>query len=72
MAIISFAKAINEALFVAMTVDPNVICYGLGTDDPKGIFGTTLGLQEKFGCERVFDMPTSENAMTGIGIGAAH
>lgn len=56
---------------IAMEQDPSVICYGLGTDDPKGIFGTTLGLQEKFGPERVFDMPTSENAMTGIGIGAA-
>lgn len=71
MAIITFAKAINEALSVAMARDPNVICYGLGVDDPKGVFGTTLGLQEKFGPERVFDMPTSESAMTGIGIGAA-
>ena len=71
MALITFAKAINEALSVAMTMDPNVICYGLGTDDPKGVFGTTLGLQEQFGRERVFDIPTSENAITGIGIGAA-
>jgi pyruvate/2-oxoglutarate/acetoin dehydrogenase E1 component len=71
MAIISFAQAINDALIEAMTIEPNVICYGLGTDDPKGVFGTTLGLQGKFGSERVFDMPTSENAMTGIGIGAA-
>ena len=67
----TFAEAINDALSVAMTQDPNVICYGLGADDPKGVFGTTLGLQEKFGPERVFDIPTSENAMTGIGIGAA-
>ena len=71
MALMTFAKAINEALSVAMAQDPNVICYGLGVDDPKGVFGTTLGLVEKFGAERVFDMPTSENAMTGIGIGAA-
>ena len=71
MTVMTFANAINEALYVAMTIDSNVICYGLGTSDPKGIFGTTLGLQEKFGEQRVFDMPTSENAMTGIGIGAA-
>jgi pyruvate/2-oxoglutarate/acetoin dehydrogenase E1 component len=71
MAVVSLATAINEALTIAMTRDPNVICYGLGVDDPKGVFGTTLGLQEKFGPERVFDMPTSENAMTGVGIGAA-
>jgi pyruvate dehydrogenase E1 component beta subunit len=71
VALMTFAKAINEALSVAMVHDANVICYGLGVDDPKGVFGTTLGLQQKFGPERVFDMPTSENAMTGIGIGAA-
>ncbi len=71
MAVMTFAKAINEALSLAMVQDESVICYGLGVDDPKGVFGTTLGLQEKFGPDRVFDMPTSENAMTGIGVGAA-
>ena len=68
---ISFAEAIREGLSVAMELDPKVICYALGIDDPKGTFGTTLGLQERFGPSRVFDTPTSENAMTGIGIGAA-
>jgi acetoin:2,6-dichlorophenolindophenol oxidoreductase subunit beta len=68
---ITYGDAIKEALEIAMSTDDSVICYGLGVDDPKGIFGTTLGLQEKFGEDRVFDMPTSENAMTGIGIGAA-
>ncbi|OQY48211.1 MAG: alpha-ketoacid dehydrogenase subunit beta [Candidatus Parabeggiatoa sp. nov. 2] len=67
----TFAKAINEALKIAMEIDPNVICYGLGVDDPKRIFGTTLGLQERFGKDRVFDMPTSENGMTGVAIGAS-
>ncbi len=68
---LNFAQAVNEALHQAMENDPSVICYGLGMDDPKLIFGTTSGLQEKFGPQRVFDMPTSENAMTGIAIGAA-
>ncbi len=68
---ITFASAINEALHQAMDVDKNVILYGLGADDPKRIFGTTAGLKEKFGNERVFDMPTSENAMTGVAIGAS-
>ena len=54
-----------------MELDDSVICYGLGTDDPKGVFGTTLGLHERFGRERAFDMPTSENAMTGVAIGAS-
>lgn len=71
MPIMTFASAINDALNVAMAIDESVICYGLGVPDPRGVFGTTLGLQEKFGADRVFDMPTAENAMTGIGIGAA-
>lgn len=69
--IITYGSAVNEAIEQAMEIDPSVICYGLGVDDPKRIFGTTIGLKEKFGGQRVFDMPTSENAMTGIGIGAS-
>ena len=68
---ISYAEAINEATAQAMRMDDAVICYGLGVDDPKGIFGTTMGLQEEFGPDRVFDMPVAENAMTGVAIGAA-
>lgn len=68
---ITFANAINNALRESMQQDDSVICYGLGVTDPKGIFATTLGLEEQFGKERVFDMPTSENAMTGVAIGAA-
>ena len=65
------AEAIRVATAEAMSADPRVIIMGLGVPDPKGIFGTTLGLQEEFGPERVFDIPCSENAVTGIAIGAA-
>jgi pyruvate dehydrogenase E1 component beta subunit len=44
---------------------------GLGVTDPKGVFGTTLGLSEKYGPKRVIETPTSENAITGIGVGLA-
>ena len=71
MRIKKYFEAINEAISTAMEIDKSVICYGLGVPDPKGVFGTTMGLQEKFGKERVFDMPTSENAMTGVAIGAS-
>ena len=54
-----------------MERDPRVYVMGLGVTDPKGIFGTTLGLEQKYGSKRVLDMPTSENGMTGIGIGSA-
>lgn len=71
MALMTFAEAIRDALRVALTTDPGVICFGLGVPDPKGVFGTTLGLQDEFGEDRVFDMPTSENGMTGVAVGAA-
>jgi pyruvate dehydrogenase E1 component beta subunit len=67
----TYAEAIRDALSVALARDPSVIVYGLGVPDPRGVFGTTLNLHQEHGSRRVFDMPTSENAMTGIGIGAA-
>lgn len=68
---ITYAAAIREAQAQAMRADEDVYVIGLGVPDPKGIFGTTLGLQEEFGKNRVLDMPCSENAMTGIVIGSA-
>jgi pyruvate/2-oxoglutarate/acetoin dehydrogenase E1 component len=67
----TFADAINDALILSMRKDKNMICYGLGITDPKNIFGTTKNLLKKFGDKRVFDVPCSENALTGISIGAA-
>lgn len=69
--IISFSQAINEALFLSMNRDKNVLLMGLGIDDPKSIFETTKGLNKFFSNNRVFDMPTSENSMTGFAIGLA-
>ena len=68
---LKYSEAINEALFMSMRKDKKTIILGLGADDPKGIFGTTIGLKEKFGNSRVFDVPTSENSLTGICIGLA-
>ncbi|QVL57847.1 MAG: alpha-ketoacid dehydrogenase subunit beta [Simkaniaceae bacterium] len=68
---IKFNQAILEGTSQLLETDPSVYVMGLGVPDPKGTFGTTLGLQEKFGSERVMDMPTSENAMTGVAIGTA-
>lgn len=68
---ITYAQAIREGLDQAMEQDPRVILIGEGVPDPKAIFGTTLGLCEKYGERRVFDMPLSENGGTGFCIGAA-
>ena len=68
---IKYSAAILQATDQLMALDPSVYIMGLGVPDPKGIFGTTLGLEEKYGSDRVLDMPTSENGMTGIAIGSA-
>jgi pyruvate dehydrogenase E1 component beta subunit len=68
---IQFSEAILEATDQAMSADARVYLMGLGVPDPKGIFGTTIGLAEKYGPDRVMDMPTSENGMTGVAIGSA-
>lgn len=68
---ISFIDAVREATDQEMARDDSVILYGLGVDDPKAIQGTTRGLAEKYGPERVFDTPLAEDALTGVGVGMA-
>lgn len=69
--IITYAKAISEAIDLCMAKDNSVYIIGEGVPDPSGFFGTTIGLQEKYGKLRAMDMPTSENGMTGVAIGSA-
>ena len=68
---ISFREALARAISDEMTQDPNVFIYGLDVPDHKRIFGSTAGLLEKFGKERCFGTPLSEDAMTGVALGAA-
>lgn len=68
---LTYAAALCEALEDCLERDPSVYVMGLGAPDPKGVFGTTSGLLERFGPDRVQDMPCSENAMTGVAIGSA-
>ncbi len=66
---ITYSQAINKALTEEMSRNKKLVCFGLGVNDSLNFFGTTKGLVKKFGSERVFETPTSENAMTGIGVG---
>ena len=70
-ALISQAQAIRDAIALAMENNPNIFVTGEGVTDPRGTFGTTLDLVDRFGKERVFDAPLSENCMTGMCVGAA-
>ncbi|PHQ81674.1 MAG: alpha-ketoacid dehydrogenase subunit beta [Coxiella sp. (in: Bacteria)] len=66
-----FISLVNAALHKAMEIDDTVLNYGLGMNDSIRIFGASKGLVERFGPDRVFDMPTAENGMTGVGVGLA-
>jgi pyruvate/2-oxoglutarate/acetoin dehydrogenase E1 component len=68
---LSFAQAINAALRQAMELDKDVFVYGIGADGQTGIFGTTSGLVERFGPQRVFDTPIAEAGLTALAAGAA-
>jgi pyruvate dehydrogenase E1 component beta subunit len=69
--IINYTEALKEAMDIALAADPSVFIMGQGVDDPGGMFGITKGLPQKYGADRVFDTPLSEEGMTGIGVGAA-
>lgn len=69
--IIRYTEALREAFEHALATDPAVFLLGLGVSDPTGIYGTTKGLVDRFGPDRVLETPTAENAMTGVAIGAA-
>lgn len=68
---ITYCEALNEATSQEMERDPSVFVYGIGVPDHKKVFGSTDGLLEKFGPQRCFDTPLSEDCMTGFGLGAA-
>lgn len=68
---LSYAEAISEAHLQTMKVDPDCYIMGLGVTDYKGIFGTTIDVYKKYGRRRVIEAPASENALSGIAIGAA-
>jgi pyruvate dehydrogenase E1 component beta subunit len=69
--VVSYVQAVNEALVLALEHDPRVFVLGQGVDDPTAMFGTTKGLQARFGRSRVFDTPLSEEGMMGVSTGAA-
>lgn len=69
--VLAYVEAIREAVEQEMMQDERVFLFGLDVDDHKAIQGSTKGLVQKFGSKRVFGTPLSEDAMTGVAIGAA-
>lgn len=67
----NYLTALKEALFEEMQANPDMIALGEDIGALGGAFGVTEGLQERFGKDRVVDMPISEAAIVGAAVGAA-
>ncbi|KAG2486460.1 hypothetical protein HYH03_014907 [Edaphochlamys debaryana] len=66
----NLCNAVNEALAIALETDDRSYVFG---EDVSfgGVFRCTVGLMERFGRERVFNTPLSEQGIVGFGIGLA-
>lgn len=72
MATMNMIQALNSALDVKLTQDPDVLIFGEDVGYFGGVFRVTDKLQEKHGLTRCFDTPISEGGIiaTAIGMGA--
>jgi acetoin:2,6-dichlorophenolindophenol oxidoreductase subunit beta len=68
---LNYLDAIREGMQQLMKANDKVFVYGEGIDIASGPFGVPLNLASEFGDDRIFDVPLSEAANTGVGIGAA-
>jgi pyruvate dehydrogenase E1 component beta subunit len=71
MPTMSMVEAIRETLASEMERDDRVILLGEDIGKNGGVFRATEGLQERFGEDRVVDMPVSEAVIAGSAVGLA-
>jgi 2-oxoisovalerate dehydrogenase E1 component beta subunit len=62
--------AVNDAMAIALETDPTAIVFG---EDVAfgGVFRCSQDLRDRFGKDRVFNTPLSENGIAGFAIGYA-
>ena len=68
---LTISRAMSEAIAQEMRTDPNVFVMGEDVGAYGGIFGSTAGLYDEFGAQRVIDTPISETGFLGAAVGAA-
>ncbi len=71
MATLTYREAVARGIAQEMARDERVILIGEDVAEAGGVFKTTEGLRERFGPRRVRDTPISEEAITGMVMGAA-
>ncbi|MFC6886503.1 MULTISPECIES: alpha-ketoacid dehydrogenase subunit beta [Actinomadura] len=67
----TYADAVRQAISEEMERDPDVLLIGEDVGEPGGVFGVTKGLWDRFGADRLWDTPISEEAIVGAAVGAA-
>jgi pyruvate dehydrogenase E1 component beta subunit len=71
MRTLNYAQAIREAHAQMLSADARVLVIGQGLWSPWYAGGSLDELDREFGRDRILDSPVSENAVTGLAIGAA-
>ncbi|QYJ99468.1 alpha-ketoacid dehydrogenase subunit beta [Shewanella alkalitolerans] len=71
MAKINMLQAINDALTIAMETDDKAVIFGEDVGHFGGVFRATSGLQDKFGRDRCFNTPLTEQGIAGFANGLA-
>src|SRR5690606_29679278 len=71
MAELNLVEAVNCALAREMARDVSVLLLGQDIGVNGGVFRATVGLQQRFGAERVLDTTLAETAIVGTAIGMA-
>jgi pyruvate dehydrogenase E1 component beta subunit len=59
-AVVTYRDALLRTMRDALAAHPHVVILGQGVDDHKAIFGTTTGLADAFGRDRVIETPIAE------------
>ena len=68
---INMLTAIRRTLEHELAVNPRVLVFGEDVGRKGGVHAATLGLQERFGEDRVFDTSLSEEGIIGRAVGMA-
>ncbi|WDE13715.1 alpha-ketoacid dehydrogenase subunit beta [Thalassomonas haliotis] len=71
MAQMNLLQAINNALDIAMADNDRALCFGEDVGHFGGVFRATSGLQDKYGKERCFNTPLTEQGIIGFANGLA-
>lgn len=68
---ITLIEAVTQALAWEMANDERVLVLGEDVGVNGGVFRATIGLQQRFGAERVVDTPLAEGLIAGMAVGLA-